>query len=397
MTDAPVRSWAEDYDIFDHGYIVDPYSVWDDLRSDCPIARSERWGGSWLPTRYEDVVAMARDIEHFSSRNVGVVPPPENDEYVLPAGLPPIGVDPPVHTWTRRLLLPWFSHGRVESYEPMTRELCRRLIGGFIEHGRADAAGDYAQQIPVRVIAQILGVPTEMSDTFTGWVRDVLEYAHDEDRRLRGRRGVFEFFVGALAERKVNPDGDDLISELLRAEVDGQKVPDQVVMGMAALLLIAGIDTTWSGIGSALYHLATHPEDRDRLVAEPELIPTAVEELLRAYSPVTMGRIVTQDLEYQGCPMKEGDRVLLSFPAANRDPAAFPDADKVIIDREENRHVAFGVGIHRCAGSNLARMEMRVAVEEWLARIPRFSVVPDAEVTWAGGQVRGPRELPVEF
>jgi len=157
------------------------------------------------------------------------------------------------------------------------------------------------------------------------------------------------------------------------------------------------VDTTWSGIGSSLWHLATHPDDRRRLVEEPELIPSAVEEFLRAYSPVTMARIVAEDTEHNGCPMKAGDRVLMAFPAANRDPAHFDRPDEVIIDREHNRHVAFGAGIHRCVGSNLARMEMRVAIEEFLARIPDFELKADAEVNWAGGQVRGPRNVPVRL
>jgi cytochrome P450 len=161
--------------------------------------------------------------------------------------------------------------------------------------------------------------------------------------------------------------------------------------------MIAGIDTTWSAIGSSLWHLATHPEDVARLVAEPELMDSAVEEFLRAYAPVTMARVVTTDTEFQGCPMHEGDKVLMNFPAANRDPAAFENADEVILDRAQNRHVAFGSGIHRCAGSNLARMELKVAIEEWLARFPAFSLAEGAEVTWAGGQVRGPRSVPVVF
>ena len=174
-------------------------------------------------------------------------------------------------------------------------------------------------------------------------------------------------------------------------------MPDHHILGTCGLLLIAGIDTTWSSIGSSIWHLATHPEDRQRLSREPELIPTAIEEFLRAYSPVTMARIVNEETEMQGACMHAGDRVILNFPSANRDPDAFPDADKVIIDRAVNRHIAFGVGIHRCAGSNLARMELRVAIEEWMARIPEFRLAEGAEVTWAGGQVRGPRQLPVVF
>jgi cytochrome P450 len=192
-------------------------------------------------------------------------------------------------------------------------------------------------------------------------------------------------------------DGNDLISELLRSEGDGQAVPYDFILGTVALTLIAGLDTTWSALGSAIWHLATHPDDTRRIVEDPALLPTAIEELLRAYSPVTMARIVVDDIEVSGCPMKAGDRVILNFPAANRDPAAFADADRVVIDRLVNRHVAFGAGIHRCAGSNLARMEMRVGLEEWLARIPSFRLADDAVVTWAGGQVRGPRQLPMIF
>ncbi len=391
-----VTNWANDYDIFDPAYIDDPFPIWDDLRGACPIAHTERWGGSWLPTTYADVTAIARDVEHFSSRNVGVVPPPDDEEGQLPAGIPPISADPPEHTWTRRLLLPWFSKDRVAEYEIATRELCRRLVDDLVEQGQADAAVGYAQQIPVRVIGVMLGVPEDMSDTFTGWVRDVLEFAHDVERRSAARTELVTYFLGEMEARR-GSDGPDLISTLLRTEHEGAPVPDAHILGTVALTLVAGVDTTWSGIGSALWHLATHADDRRRLVAHPELIPTAVEELLRAYSPVTMARIVASDVGVGGCPMREGDRVLLNFPAANRDPEAFPNADVVQIDREINRHVAFGAGIHRCAGSNLARMEMRVAIEEWLARIPEFELDPNGQVTWAGGQVRGPRTIPVVF
>ena len=190
---------------------------------------------------------------------------------------------------------------------------------------------------------------------------------------------------------------EDLTTYLLEAEIFGQKLTADHVVGTMALLLIAGIDTTWSAIGSSLWHLATHPADRERLVAEPELLPVAIEELLRAYSPVTMAREVIQDTTISGCPVKKNNMVLLSFPAANRDPAVFPDADKVVIDRKENRHAAFGLGIHRCVGSNLARMEMTVAIEEWLKRIPDFRLDPAGSVTWSEGTVRGPRQLPMLF
>jgi cytochrome P450 len=400
---APVQDWATDFDVMDPRYLADPFRIWDQLRATCPIAHTNRRKSSWMPLRYDDVTTIAHDVEHFSSVKVAVIPGDEDEEPDagfqgpnLEYGLPPISVDPPVHTWTRRLLLPWFSHTRVDSYIPLTRELCGSLLEGFADGGHADAAADYAQQIPVRVIARILGVPTAMSDTFTGWVRDVLEFADDPERRQKGAEGLLLYFMEELEHRRQEP-GDDLLSERLHTEVDGKPVDDGIVLGMAALVLIAGVDTTWSAIGSSLWHLATHPEDRRRLVAEPDLMPTAVEELLRAYSPVTMAREVVEDITYAGCPMKAGDKVLMNFPAANRDPEAFEDPDLVQLDRAHNRHVAFGSGIHRCAGSNLARMELQVALEEWLARIPEFSLADGEAISWAGGQVRGPRVLPVVF
>ena len=392
---SPRPDWATDYDLFDPDYVADPYPIWDDLRGRCPVAHSDRYGGSWMTTTYADVTAIARDPEHFSSRNVSVIPPPdESESTLLPAGLPPIQADPPVHTWTRRLLLPWFSAGRVAEYEPYTRDLCRSLLDDIVAAGHADAAGDYAKQIPVRVIGKVLGIPEDMSDTFIEWVRSVLEFANDGPRRTRAQMESTAYFLAEMEARR-SGDGTDLISELLRTEFDGRPVPDEFILGTVALTLIAGLDTTWSALGSMLWHLATHPDDTKRIVDDPSLLGDAIEEMLRAYSPVTMARIVAEDVVVAGCPMKEGERVILNFPAANRDPAAFDDADRVVIDRELNRHVAFGAGIHRCAGSNLARMELRVALEEWLARIPTFRLADGAEVTWAGGQVRGPRQLPV--
>ncbi|MEX1254143.1 MAG: cytochrome P450 [Dehalococcoidia bacterium] len=403
----PVKDYTTDYDIFGKEYIKDPFPVWDDLRGKCPVAHTERWGGSWMPTRYEDLFKIAADIQHFSSRDVLVAPtsPPAEDaeeDEDLPeelrnyeASAPPITSDPPEHTWARRLLLPPFSPQQIAKWEPETRELCSSLIDGFIDNGRADGAVDYAQQIPPRVIAAMLGIPMEEAGTFTEWVRGFLELGlTNADLQNDAARNIFGYLWERIQEHKANPR-DDLIGYLLAAKVDDQPVAETHVLGTCFLVLLAGIDTTWSSIGSALWHLAQHPEDRARLIAEPELMPTAIEELLRAYSPVTMARYVSEDVDYNGCKMSEGDKVLMNFPAANRDPAKFKDPDKVILDRQENPHIAFGVGIHRCAGSNLARMEMRVSIEEWLKRIPDYRLEDPDSVTWAGGQVRGPRQMPV--
>jgi len=244
----------------------------------------------------------------------------------------------------------------------------------------------------------MLGVPLEMADEFTSWVRGVLEVGlTDPVVRLASRNKIISFFIEQVADRKANPREHDLITELLHTEHDGQRVPETYVLGVCNLMLVAGIDTTWSAIGSSLWHLAQRPDHRAQLRENPELWPTAVEELLRAYSPVTMARLVDHDIEFQGCPMKTGDRVLMAFPLANRDPEVFENPDEVLLDREHNRHVAFGAGIHRCAGSNLARLELRVALQTFLARIPEFSLAAPDEVTWAGGQVRGPRRCMVTF
>ena len=281
----------------------------------------------------------------------------------------------------------------VASYEPGTRALCRSLIESFIESGRADAAADYAQQLPVRVIGALLGVPEEHSDRFVGWVRSIVEFGHDVERRGLAMVELAQFLQGEIADR-LDP-GTDLISHLVLAEHDGEPIDEALILGESAILLVAGVDTTWSAIGSSLFHLASHPDDRRRMVEDPDVWPLAIEEFLRFYSPVTMARTATADTEIHGCPISAGDRVLLSFPAANRDEAHFDEPDRFVIDRAQNRHLAFGVGIHRCAGSNLARMELRVALEEWLAAIPDFELA--GEVTWAGGQIRGPRSVPVTF
>ena len=399
MTTEPVLDWAKDYDIFDPGYVRDPAPVWDELRGECPVAHTERWGGSWMPTRYEDVVAIAHDVDRFSSREITVAPRGYAvDSAAAEIKAPPISSDPPEHLWARRLILPGFSPKSVAKYEPYTRELCRSLIDGFVSLGHADAAEGYAQQIPVRVIAQMLGIDESMSDQFTTWVRGVLELGLQDPGAARE---VAQRADRLLRRGARGPQGRIPVttSSASCSRRRSKASPCRTCTSSARSGSSSSPASTRPGRASARRCGTSRPTPTtgsDSLVS-PSCIPTAIEELLRAYSPVTMARIVNDDTEVNGACMHAGERILLSFPAANRDPEAFPDADKVIIDRAVNRHVAFGVGIHRCAGSNLARMELRVALEEWLARIPEFRLADGAEVTWAGGQVRGPRQLPVVF
>ena len=390
---APVTDWVHDFDHTDPRWTENPFPIWEELRATSPVVHTERFLGCYLPTTYEAVKQISYDTEHFSSRRIIVR---DMRPETIPA--PPITSDPPEHKPAKQLLLPPFTPDAVKKLEPRVRAICNELIDEFIEDKGCDVAARYAKHIPVRTIAHMLGIPETDSDLFINWIHEILELGiKDQAVQMKAVQEMGRYFAGHIEHRKKHPT-DDLISTLMNArDKNGQPLSDTHVLGSLRLLLIAGIDTTWSAIGASLWHLAKTPADRERLAAEPELLPSAVEEFLRAYSPVTMAREVMKETVISGCPVRPGNMVLLSFPAANRDPAVFPDADKVVIDRKQNPHAAFGLGIHRCVGSNLARMEMTVAIEEWLKRIPHFRLDPAGKVTWSEGTVRGPRQLPVLF
>ena len=389
----PVSDWHTDWDHLDPRWSKDPYPIWDEMRAKCPVSTTNRFLGAVMPTTYDAVKAIAYDTKHFSSRRVIV----RDQRLEPPSPSPPITSDPPVHKALKQVLLPPFTAEEMDKLEPKARQICNELIDGFIAGGEVDAAQQYARHIPVRVIAHMVGVPESDGDMFVRWIHEILEVGiYSDTVMMKGLTEMTTYIHEQMEDRKKHP-GDDLISMILARKINGAPIPMELALGMVRLLLIAGIDTTWSAIGASLWHLARTPTDRDRLIAEPSLVPTAIEEFLRAFAPVTMARETIADTEVAGCPIKKGQMVLLSFPAANRDPAAFPDADKVIIDRKENRHAAFGLGIHRCVGSNLARMEMQVAIEEWLKRIPSFGLKTGAGVLWSEGTVRGPRQLPIVF
>ncbi len=399
MINPPVEDFATDFDHTDEAWVADPYPIMDDLRERCPVAHSDRYGGLWAPMTYDAVSAIANDTEHFTSRTVVINNGrPGDDALPAPIGVaPPISSDPPFHEIARRLLLPAFAPRPIAALEPFTRELCNQLLDEMGDADLVDASVQYAEHIPVGLIAKLCGLPAEDGEQFREFVRIVLEGVDlSAEERIEAFQPVEDYIVPAIVERRENPD-DGLISYLLDAEIMGEKLSDEHVFGSILLLIVAGIDTTWSAIGSSIWHLANNPDDLERLVAHPELLPSAVEEFLRAYAPVSMARLVKDDFEFQGCPMKKDDWIFLSFPAANRDPKAFDNADEVLIDREINRHSAFGLGIHRCLGSNLARMEMTVALEEWLKRYTKFELDASKPTTFSQGQVRGPRQLPLRI
>jgi cytochrome P450 len=391
----PVTDWLTDFDHASREYAQNAPRVWEEIRSSgCPVAHTERYGGAWLPTTYADVKAIAYDTEHFTSRAVVVSNArPGPDDLPAPIGGAPPITDPPFHQDARRILLPAFAPKKIAALEDRARALCNELLDELGDADVFDAATAYAAHIPPSIIAQMLGFPDEDREYFLEIVAKILEEIDvPAEERRDGGLELDGYFDRQIADHIENPR-DDLTSHLLNAELFGDKLDMRIVRGTMVLILVAGIDTTWSGIGASIYHLASHPEDLARLVAEPELIDTAVEEFLRAYAPVTMARMVAKPVEISGCPMNVDDWVLLPFPSANLDPAQFEDPNTVKIDRLENRHSAFGLGIHRCVGSNLARLEMKVAIEEFVKRYPKFELADADNVMWSGGQVRGPREM----
>lgn len=391
-TRAPVSDWATDFDHFAPEYVADPEAIHAELRDRCPVARTDRYGGVVVPTSFADVSAVAHDPQAFTSRRIIISEIPTDRRGVI---LQPINLDPPHHTEPRRAMLPFFNMTNTMRWEPTLREICDRRLTDLAGRTECDLAADYAKHVPGDLTAAMFGVPQSEAPQFREWVHLLLEVGPtDADVERETTRDMLEYMHGLIADRRGN-GGDDIVTYLFDQQVGGEPIADEAMAKMLFLLLVAGIDTTWSALGHSFLHLATHEHDRQRLVADPELIPTATEEFLRAYAPVTVGRIATADAEVGSCPVSAGEWVMLNFPAANRDPAVFDEPDQVKIDRAKNRHAAFGLGVHRCLGSNLARLELNVAIEMLLERFPNFSLKDGAELGYSAGNVRGPRSVPV--
>ncbi len=390
---APVTDWVNDWDWLDDQWGSNAIDIWNEIRQITEVASTERYGRAFMPVSMAAVSQVAHDTEHYSSIFVSVARP---DAPRRPA--PPITSDPPDHHGHRRLLLPSFSPKKIAPMEDDLRQFCRRLIDELDGETTADAAEQYTQHIPVHGICQLLGVPETDADMFRDWIFRNFQLApRDNAVRLQLQEEMGAYHEMMLNKRLAEPQ-DDLLTLIAHAEIDGVPVDIELKKGYVGLMIIAGIDTTWSAIASGLWHLGQHPDERAALVAVPNddmLWTTATEEVLRYYAPVTMGRKVIADTEVAGCPVHAGDQTLLTFPAANHDPEAFENAHEFQLDRAKNRHVAFGLGIHRCIGSNLARLELTVALQEWLRAFPDYELDTSKQTTWANGQVRGPRKLPV--
>jgi len=384
--------FARKFDIYDPAFAQDPHATWKLLRDKCPVAHSAAQGGYWALTRYQDVVNAAADPRRYSSRSITV---PRQLGGTELADRPPITYDPPRHIAYRRLVLPGFSTRQATRWRPEMERLARSAIESFIDKGHCDAASEYARAIPVGVMCSIYGAPTTLEPQFRSWAHDIFR----SDDMTRGQQAIEEisaYFLGEIEDRRASPR-EDMVSLLLQSEVSGQRLTQSELLGALTLILVAGLDTVWSVLSNTLRYLATDAGPRRQLVAEPDLMPTAIEEFLRVFAPAAVARVTTCPVAVDGVEIAADESVLLAFPAANRDPAMFPDPDSVILDRANNKHVAFGYGPHRCLGSALARLELEVALTEWLRAIPDFELEPGAAIEYSPGQNWGPTAVPVRF
>ncbi len=382
-------------DIFDVAAANDPIPAYRKVHAECPVARTPGMFGDgvWI-TRYEDVMWAFKHPEVFSSQDVVKV---GNEVPLIP-----LSVDPPDHAKYRRLLDPQFSPRKMAELEPEMRKLVDEIIDGFIDRGECDFHEDFATPLPSTFFIALMGLPQSDLPRFLKWRDDTIRPAADtmeaaqEIREATGR-DITEYFERELAERRDGPDDGRLMSTLVRAEVEGRPLTHAELLGTCHLLMLGGLDTVTATLDCMITYLARHPERRQAILDDPELIPVAVEELLRHQTPVMMvPRKIVKDVEIGGVMCRAGDAATLLIGAGNIDAAEFEDADEVRFDRGRNRHVAFGGGPHRCLGSHLARLELHVAIEQFHKRIPDYSIPESAEVNFSPG-IRQAARLPITF
>jgi cytochrome P450 len=302
----------------------------------------------------------------------------------------PLQVDPPDHRKYRRLLDPIFAPRRMNLLEPQITALVNELIDGFLDSGRCEFAEDFAVPLPSSVFLTLVGLPLSDLDSFLAMKDGILRpVGNDMDevqasQKVAARR-IEEYFAEAVKDRQITPR-DDILSLFIGAEVDSQKLTVDEILGICFLFILAGLDTVTDSLECFIARLAQHPEERRQIVDDPAIIPSAVEELLRWETPVTtVVRVATKDIDLGGCPIHAGENVGVVIGSANTDEEAVPGSDEVDLTRSENRHLAFGGGVHRCLGSHLARLELRIALREWHRRIPEYSIVPGSELNYMMG------------
>ena len=343
--------------------------------------------GYWVLTQYEDIREAFNQPEVFSNHSI-VATDPEPAYRFLPSYS-----EPPQHMKYRHLMNAWFAPAAVRRYAPTIRQIARECIEPLVGEGGTDFTTTFGDRFPVQVFLLTMGIGQEDADFFVSCVRRLSGATSGSEEDVQKMTAAWADMSGyweeTLADRRRSPRDPavDFVSHMAHCQLDGEPLPDRDILDIMVTLTIGSLDTTKSQLGWCFYHLAAHPEDRKRLLAEPELIPSAVEECLRAYPIVPMARKLTRDVDFHGCPMKKGDMVMLTIPAATRDPRQFPDADKVIIDRFPNRHIAFGASEHRCMGSHLAREMLQTAIREWHDLIPDYRLSSEETPMAHGGQI----------
>ncbi|WP_244929371.1 cytochrome P450 [Nocardioides sp. W7] len=386
------------YSPFDPEMIADPYPVYRELRDSAPVYWSPETS-SWVLSRYDDVAAALTDPTTYSSAS-GVYPTPpgvDMTELFLPML---VMSDPPRHTQLRQLVSKAFTPRRIAALEMGVHAIVHDLLDQAPSDGTWDFVAGFSGPLPAIVIADMLGVPREDRDRFRTWSTTLVQ-----SNPIRGEMGpgldaaaaLYDYFSTFLAERRARPE-DDLMSALVQAEVEGQHLSEDELLGFCLLLLVAGHETTTNLLSNGAVLLAEHPESRHQLSEDRDLVPLAVEELLRYDSPVQgIGRTLTRQVELHGQRMEPGDSVLLLFGSANRDERAFPDAEVFDIGRRPERHVALGRGIHFCLGASLARMETRIALDVLLDRRTfNWDVDLSGAERLRSGPIRGFASLPVQ-
>ena len=358
----------------------------DQLREDSPLYFNAYAQGYWVFTRHDAVRDMYKNPQIFSSESITPWEPEPIYRFV------PTQIDEPDHITYRRIVNAWFSPRAVDRAQPEIRGICRALVEKVAPAGGCDFVADFALRYPTAMFLRFIGLDTADTDQFVAWVEDFFGGFSGDPAGLepmaRALDGIRQYWITVLDQRRGEPaprDGD-LASHLMHARFSGSPLTDAEILDMLTVLVLAGLDTTRGQLGYLFRHLATHPDDRAALIADPRLIPSAVEESLRFYTIIFGdGRKVTRDVEFHGARLKKGDMVYGLVSGANRDPRAYERAGEFILDRKHNHHFGFAGGPHRCLGAHLARREMQIGVEEWLRLIPDFRIATDEELAERGG------------
>jgi cytochrome P450 len=366
------------------------------MRSRSAAVFSPKFGGHWAITRYSDVVEIARDTAGFSSAEGVTIPDVGNVVRSIP-----LEVDPPEHAKYRRFLGPRFRRAGTEEMEPNVRRIVARRLDAIRGLGACDLVPSLTDQIPSMVIADLLGLPEQDWDIFRGWTNtmQVTAYSGDTDANMQASQALAGYLLGAIESRRGRADDDGgVLYQLANGEIDGAPIPPDRALGMSLLILMAGHETTANAAASLLYFLADKPQLREQLCESPELVSRFVNEGLRYAAPVTgMSRTATCPHQIDGNEIAAGDKLLLLFSAANHDERVYADPEQFDLERDERPHLAFGFGVHRCIGEQLAILELRVIVSEVMRAIPDYQLVPGTVITHRPWVSRGPMSLPVTF